>query len=337
MRALIATLVPLSLFALGCGEDLGTCDDPNEGRDTVIVNGVVMYGGQAIINKSCAGGRCHSSTADGVSRSGAPKGLDFDLMPVRESDAMGEALNKADEPVIELKPSQISGLRVRQRTVYDLRQRIWDQIRWGLMPPRASEFSLFLELKSIFNTDEETACEKEKRYSSLQSARGQEVLRNWLACRAPIVETNTAVVTKETGGAIGWQFPICEAPVSEGDSISLEALLEGPLASCQSCHPTLSDPDFSSLELTASSVVDETRKICEGKPYVTKGDPEKSFLYDMISKDDPGCGHSRMPQGGALKDEEIALVESWIKAGAPITNEEAASSASSSSTDEADE
>jgi hypothetical protein len=57
MRALSATLLLLSLLALGCGDEVGTCSDENKARDPVLSGSVVMFGGQAIVNKSCAGGR----------------------------------------------------------------------------------------------------------------------------------------------------------------------------------------------------------------------------------------------------------------------------------------
>lgn len=342
MRALFATLIAsFSLYALGCGEALGACDNPNQGRDTVLVGGTVMYGGQAIINKSCAGGRCHTSSATGDLRSGAPLGLDFDLVPVAESEAEGETRNKNGETVVALTSHQRSGLQTRQQRIFDLRHRIWDQIRWGMMPPPGSQFSVFLELKSIFETEDQAPCEKGKAYSSLRSTRGQEVLRNWLACGAPIVETNGSVLTSsqdnpsgETGGYPGWQFPICEAPVETDPDgkpagVSLETLLEGPLASCATCHPKSGPPDFSSLSKLAASLATEEEE-CDGKPYVTPGDPEKSYLIDILSKESPGCGHSRMPLGmPAISESQLAQVEAWIAAGAPTTDDDIASTASS--------
>jgi hypothetical protein len=341
MRALFATLIAsFSLYTLGCGEDLGVCDNPNQGRDTVLVGDVVMYGGQAIINKSCAGGRCHTSTATGELRSGAPLGLDFDLVPIPESEADGETRNKNGQTVVALTSRQRSGLQTRQQRIYDLRARIWDQVRWGMMPPPASQFSVFLELKSIFESDDETPCEKGKAYSSLRSTRGQEVLRTWLACGAPIVETNGSVIAAdddnpsgETGGYPGWQFPICEAEVTNPDgepvAVSLETLLDGPLASCQTCHPASGPPDFSSLSKLAASFATDDEE-CDGKPYVTPGDPEKSYLIDILSKEDPGCGHKRMPMGMApLSESQLAQVDAWIRAGAPTTDDDIDTAAAS--------
>ena len=64
MRPRFATFL-FSLFALGCGDDVGVCSDANLARDPVLSGSQVMYGGQAIVNKSCAGGRCHSCRRQG--------------------------------------------------------------------------------------------------------------------------------------------------------------------------------------------------------------------------------------------------------------------------------
>src|SRR5687768_1153527 len=84
-RALVGTLVFAALWASGCSESVGECKDgPRDGRDTVVVNGAVQYGGQAILNVACAS--CHSSGAKSSVRQGAPEGLDFDLLPVDTDD-----------------------------------------------------------------------------------------------------------------------------------------------------------------------------------------------------------------------------------------------------------
>jgi cytochrome c553 len=46
---------------------------------------------------------------------------------------------------------------------------------------------------------------------------------------------------------------------------------------------------------------------------VVPGDPEKSLLITAVRQSDASL---KMPQGGKLKDEEIAVLEAWVKAGA---------------------
>ena len=64
-RLLYAGLLVLASFASACSEDVGVCEGSLEGRDTVVVNDMVLYGGQAMMNKACATG-CHLSTATGA-------------------------------------------------------------------------------------------------------------------------------------------------------------------------------------------------------------------------------------------------------------------------------
>src|SRR5262245_48660454 len=71
----------LSVLAPACSGDVGTCDDPTQGRTTVAYGRSVAYTGQAILLATCASG-CHSSAARGAARLGAPADLDFDLRPI---------------------------------------------------------------------------------------------------------------------------------------------------------------------------------------------------------------------------------------------------------------
>jgi len=321
--ALLATLVLSMSYAVGCGEDVGTCNDSNEGRDVVLVGTTIQYAGQAIVNKSCTSG-CHNSTVTGENRRGAPAGLDFDVVPVSEDKAKGK--KKSSDTIVKLSTAQLDGLRKRQKVIYENRDSIWQQVREGLMPPDGM-FAMFSSLKGIFATKDGEPCEQGKQYSDLGDQK--ETLRNWLACGAPIVESAGAVVTEpHTPGVVGYQYPLCEP--AEGDSVglvsgpvTLEKLFKAQFTSCTQCHPLLGKPDFRSVEAAVMTMMDVETEICDGKPYVTKGEPDSSFLYDLVSKDDPGCGHSRMPQfAPELDEEQLAQVREWIEKGAPITDDD---------------
>lgn len=315
-----------SLLTVGCGEDLGRCDPDGRGRDTVLVGGtVVQFGGQAILNTSCANGTCHTSTARGADRNGAPAGLDFDLLPVDESEAEGQDENKNGDTIVALSKAQVSGLRGRQQKVVELRDSIWQQVRDGMMPPNG-RFDAYKQLKNLYDSEEASPCTRGKRYGSTTDGAAQGVLRNWLACGAPIVEVNSKVVEKAaTPGLVGRQYPMCSGDLPDGEIITLGTVMDGPFAFCANCHPGLSDPDLRDVSSAAEAFA-STAEVCDGKPYVTPGDPEQSFLYDVISKDDPGCGISRMPKGQKLSADQIKLVSDWITAGAPTTEDDAESS-----------
>ncbi len=316
----------LALSAFGCGETVGECDDPLNGRDTVRVSDTVMYAGQAIMNKACASG-CHSSSAQGPERNGAPSGLDFDVVPIAEDKASGESKNKRDETIVKLKSSQVEGLRDRQKKIVQERDFIWQQIRLGLMPPRG-RYEGFLKLVGIKRTPEDEPCNAGKNISDLDYDTSQEALRKWLACGAPLVETNGANVEKnaEVRGTAGWQYQLCSAS-GDGEpvTITLQSLMDGPFSGCGSCHPGLAASDLSTLDKAREHLLDSKDAVCEGKPFVTRGDPDQSFLYDLVSKDDPGCMQSRMPYANPpLTDSELAQVKTWIEKGAPATEADAA-------------
>lgn len=75
---------------------------------------------------------------------------------------------------------------------------------------------------------------------------------------------------------------------------------------CYACH---TDSKMAGLQL------DERDHILKGGksgPAIVAGDPEKSLLIHAVRQD----GALKMPPGGKLKDEEIADLTAWVKAGA---------------------
>jgi len=311
-RLLGSILLASSLTALGCGEDVGACKSEKEGRETVLVNNTVQYAGQAIINQSCANNICHSSAVKGEARNGAPAGLDFNLRP---ATADGEDETEDGTTIATLTDSDLAGLRKRQRKVVEQRNRIWQQVRDGLMPPPGM-FAQFRKLARVFFTDESELCTgvQSTSFAPITAGESQEVLREWLACGAPIVETNTELVTKREVGTIGYQYPSCGGELPEGNTLeAVQARIFDVY--CADCHPDMSDPDLRSVEASFASLLEDDSEICDGKPYVTKGDSSASYLYDLVSKDDPGC-HARMPLGGELSEEEMQLIKDWIDEGA---------------------
>jgi hypothetical protein len=341
-RAVLAVLVPVSLYALGCGEDVGACPSDSAGMtkgagyDTVVVGSQVQYGGQAIINQSCANGICHSSAAKGEARHGAPADLNFDLRPVGESGVESSATTNG-RTVAKLKEAEVRGLRERQRKVFEERNSIWQQVKDGEMPP-SGMFAAFRKLASIFDSDELTPCTRVTNgYGDITTKASQDILRTWLACSVPIVEVNSSVVELPgSAGTAGYQYQLCGGntvvpdggtPDAGGGVVTVPVTLKDLLAdngafgvyTCATCHPAAAPKvklDLTDETKAYNTLVNDKTVICNGKPYVTVGDPTKSFLIDTISKADPGCGKDRMPLGQEMTAAEIQKVSDWIKGGA---------------------
>jgi len=305
------------------------------GYDTVQVGSQVQYGGQAIINQSCANGICHSSAAKGAARRGAPADLNFDLRPVGESGVESSGENDKGYTVAKLKADDVRGLRERQRKVFEERNSIWQQVKDGDMPPPGM-FASFRNLASIFDTDEATPCTRisTKGIADITTKASQDVLRTWLACSVPIVEVNSSVVeVPGSAGTAGYQYQVCGGGGVDTDggtpdagggvvTVTLKDLLADDGAfgtyACAACHPSVAKDKAVDLtdEAKSYTTLTATKAICNGKPYVTPGDPAKSFLMDVISKDDPGCNAMRMPMGPAMTAAEIKKVSDWIQGGA---------------------
>lgn len=317
-RALLLSYASVSLLALGCGEDVGTCDDPNKGHDTVVYADSVQFGGQAIINVSCAG--CHGSQLKGEARRGAPAGLDFDLEPIPASMAEGDGKNSNEFPIVKISEAQASGLRERQRLVFEERELIWDQVKEGLMPPSGLG-KAYRELKNIFDSDDAAPCQAIKPYDPITEKRSQDVLRNWLACGAPIVESQGPVVQKDlTAGKAGYQYKMCTPSEAPMGTITLDVVQEKVMeVACVGCHSAGgTPPDLSSADKTYAFFTNTTDD-CNGKKWLdlTGKTLEQSYLHELVTKDKPGCTSTRMPQTGRLTDAQLKTIEGWITAGAP--------------------
>ena len=86
----------------------------------------------------------------------------------------------------------------------------------------------------------------------------------------------------------------------------------GPLMQnyCISCHgAVLQEGGFDAR--TYDVVLNYTTTA--GNPLIDPGNAEESELYLRVIAD----GFPRMPQGGSLQDDQIAMIRTWINEGAP--------------------
>lgn len=151
--------------------DLGPCDS-EAARELVYGRGdLVATKGQALMHDSCGQGAfCHSAGASGRARRGAPKGMDFDMLP--RAKGLGDVLKH--------------------------REAIWETVREGTMPPAGFAVGDGDWTFSAFRSDDEA------RLPPLSTEVGKAAFRNWLACGAPVVvETSVPDWAKPPiGGAV---------------------------------------------------------------------------------------------------------------------------------------
>lgn len=132
----------------GCGEDLGPCNEADLGGSDV-PDMEAPYTGQLVMQQYCAGGRCHSETAVGEARVGAPAGLNFDVVPMT---VLTTTMGSEYEKVVR------GGGNVAEHI-----DEIWGEVNEGAMPPPAPAGT------GPLNDDD------------------KEDLRNWLACGADVI------------------------------------------------------------------------------------------------------------------------------------------------------
>jgi mono/diheme cytochrome c family protein len=120
-------------------------------------------------------------------------------------------------------------------------------------------------------------------------------------------------------------LPISEAQtVNAGAPDYFETKVRPILANnCFGCHTNTA---LGGLRLDSSEGMMKGGK---RGPSIVPGDPDKSLIIKAVKQTDPGL---KMPQGGKLKEDEIATLEAWIKSGA-VWPKSAAAPVTSSKTD----
>jgi hypothetical protein len=327
-------LIGVSLFvsfasASGCSEDLGKCNEDEARRLIIDGEGRVLYAGQAILNQACAAGQCHASSATGELRQGAPKSLDFELVPAGLAKA-GEASVQSGKPPLGLNAKAIAKLRKNQRVVFDNRELIWTQIVDGLMPPDGVGQS-YREKAPGSEADPTMPCQKKEALGSITSSDSRKILRNWLACGSPVVETANEEISESVltatpagvPGTVGQQMPICFDPATCDDPITIDQVHELVFVpSCVSgCHEpggAYSPFDLSTVEKSYAALMTDS-PACE-VPFVVQNDAKNSYIVTKMGgeSDLEICSGNLMPLGASEPlDCAVRRVAAWINAGAP--------------------
>ena len=212
MRSYLAYVIPLALTLLvGCDRDLGECNlDGRTDEGRVIIgpaaldiayrgtDGLPMYEGQALVQSSCGNGQfCHSTAAERSDRFGVPVGLDFDL-----ALACNEAVDPAcadpgscDGDAQSTYCEQLQRLDSNHRRTNSWAGDMIAEIRNGAMPP--GEAGLRVRDDTPWFRPNGSQVPSFGSDETGEIARAKEIVRNWLACAAPIVSRTELAPSEE--------------------------------------------------------------------------------------------------------------------------------------------
>jgi hypothetical protein len=271
----------------------------------VYLNGTPFVEGQALVHQSCSGGSCHSSSAVGEGRTGAPHGLNFDVAPVTKSSASKD-------------------LRVLRTGINEIRNEadeLWAVIDDGSMPPGKAGDRPDL----AWRTD--AAGTMDAMLTGLDLAEARDKVRNWLACQAPIVAATSDSPLAQSAKSM--QLGAVMDPGEAGIGSDFESIYDKLLTTCTSCHKAgaayeslvldFSTKDTAYKTLVGKRAVSGSGGMCSGRTLVKPNDCEGSLLYQKLAFKTGSpeiCGMS-MPYGAPMVSPDVAkAVCDWIDAGA---------------------
>lgn len=275
LRTYFCTLSIAATSLAACGDDLGPCDEAAASQLVYSDTGLVATKGQALMHDSCgAASFCHSRNAKGKDRFGVPKGLDFDMLPTPQG----------------------------WPTVIEHRDDIWASILDGSMPPEGEGQRSVTRGNWSYDPYRSNDAQM---LPTVTSKAGKAVLRNWLACGAPVSGQTRAPA---------WLVPDAEADLTDWQGI-FDTIMRPQCATASGCHNSATAGG-----LVLVDACDAYRQVlevgnCEGQPRVTPGDVSSPFLNKMEASS-PTCG-GPMPPSGSLPEAQVAAIRAWIEAGAP--------------------
>ncbi len=291
--------LPLVLALLGCEPTLGDCDQAAAIRVAYDeASGLPAYEGQAQMIASCGyGSFCHG--AEPTDAFGVPEGLTFDVQLASSS--------------AEVREDQVARLRRgRFRTVQEARL-ILHSVDLGTMPPRDDSDVLAGAPRYVRPESGDFV-----PVPAVDTDEGREVLRNWLACDAPVVERP---VPRSDGVAAVVVPPLDLPPIEPTWTSIFEDLLRRRGCGSARCHGgTESGFRVTDAAATYDALVGRapSSEECAGSgTLVVASDPDASLLLEKLLPS-PTCG-DRMPLSGLpLNETDVAAVRQWIADGAPM-------------------
>ncbi len=265
-----------------CRDSLGPCDEAAARELVYSTQGaLVATKGQALLHDSCGQGVfCHAAAAKGDARYLAPTGMDYDMLPVPNG---------------------------WPQVIYQ-RDAILQSVVSGNMPPG------HIGQQKLANTEwvaDLQLREGAPRLPSLATARGKAVLRNWLACGAPVVAAT--------------HLPDWARPADEGDggpgALDWSELFANVVHSgCSStgCHDASAGGRLAMVE-----ECEAYRQLLQvgpcGKARLIPGDASSLLVTKLDAASAQHCGKP-MPPAGPLASAQIQRIRQWVQAGAPARN-----------------
>jgi hypothetical protein len=316
----LAGLLLVSLAA--CSPTVGTACDDRLATDVVYdSSGSPAYAGQSIFITSCAsnGSFCHAESA--TRRYGAPYGMNFD-------PTLADGFSNEADGARHLYAAQLN--------THHLRDDIYGQVTSGAMPPGAIGRSV--QLPAYVHDDAQHT-----PVPDIRTADGREILRNWLACRSPVIEAtmdptpipctadSDCSLTHRCDVAHGECFGVgAIVPVLGGSVMphwtSIYANIVAQRCTLGPCHSAAGAPGAGNLDLQTGGAAGAYAQLLpshmSGQPgcnamRIVAGHPETSLFSQTLTNAQPsGCGAQMPFTMPALPADEIMVIDTWITNGA---------------------
>ncbi len=315
-RALTALAM---MFASGCLPGAGECDERAATELAYDEFGTPAFVGQALVVESCAAGFCHASGIEPEKRNGAPAGLDYDVATASTGDDLADLRSVA--------------LRAAQFRILQQYGMVLDQVRSGQMPPGGHAWDDY-QASATAHYTRPGPDGAPIALPSIRSPEGQEALRNWLACGAPVVE-RTEPRSDGLPNPAGFTVSACDQTCVDPTWPALYAALIEPSCATPLCHAGGLPAGKLDLSDTATNVDTRAARVfarlfdanggpapaqgllCqqESIPLVTPGHSDQSLFYLKVADSTPACG-VRMPVSSSLSTQRICALRAWIDCGA---------------------
>jgi hypothetical protein len=191
-------------------------------------------------------------------------------------------------------------------SVIENRSGIWSSVHGGDMPPAGIGGQKRSSIEWSFDPELHADA---PRLPLLQTNEGKAVLRNWLACGAPVVaQTRVPQWARPKGEELDG------GSAEPADFLRIYRAIVQPSCALSGCHDASASGGLAMMDECSAYKHLLEPGAC-GMKRMTPGDGS-SLLLSKLETRAPMCGGG-MPPVGPLPSSAIALVREWIDAGAP--------------------